>query len=264
VRPQTRTGALEDSPTPIAPHSLRPSRTMSTGPEFSAMYSPSPAPVAQGIERRFPKPCVAGSNPAGGANVVAGQRVTSPRWPERHHVRSAAARAAASTRSATPSSSLPNRWARWASPCKGETRPTIGRTQARLGAVTHRVIGFNHQHAAGEALGFGFPARVEVLALDATRVLGTLPNTSSDPPSLGSRRLAWPSRSRRRAIEGSAAEFLKQPCCVPPVVPGPLPIPLGRAARHAEVSRRGCRPVLEQVDGDSESPRPGHDRGPPV
>src|SRR5256885_9531263 len=26
-----------------------------------------PAPVAQGIERRFPKPCVAGSNPAGGA-----------------------------------------------------------------------------------------------------------------------------------------------------------------------------------------------------
>jgi integrase len=28
---------------------------------------PYPAPVAQGIERRFPKPCVAGSNPAGGA-----------------------------------------------------------------------------------------------------------------------------------------------------------------------------------------------------
>ena len=26
-----------------------------------------PAPVAQGIEHRFPKPCVAGSNPAGGA-----------------------------------------------------------------------------------------------------------------------------------------------------------------------------------------------------
>jgi hypothetical protein len=34
---------------------------------FSARLSPSPAPVAQGIERRFPKPCVAGSNPAGGA-----------------------------------------------------------------------------------------------------------------------------------------------------------------------------------------------------
>src|SRR5262245_3720361 len=29
--------------------------------------SDGPAPVAQGIERRFPKPCVAGSNPAGGA-----------------------------------------------------------------------------------------------------------------------------------------------------------------------------------------------------
>jgi hypothetical protein len=28
------------------------------------------APVAQGIERRFPKPCVAGSNPARGANVM--------------------------------------------------------------------------------------------------------------------------------------------------------------------------------------------------
>ena len=30
-------------------------------------YLPGIAPVAQGIERRFPKPCVAGSNPAGGA-----------------------------------------------------------------------------------------------------------------------------------------------------------------------------------------------------
>jgi hypothetical protein len=30
-------------------------------------HSAVPAPVAQGIERRFPKPCVAGSNPAGGA-----------------------------------------------------------------------------------------------------------------------------------------------------------------------------------------------------
>jgi hypothetical protein len=28
------------------------------------------APVAQGIERRFPKPCVAGSNPAGGTKLV--------------------------------------------------------------------------------------------------------------------------------------------------------------------------------------------------
>ena len=27
---------------------------------------PAPASVAQGIEHRFPKPCVAGSNPAGG------------------------------------------------------------------------------------------------------------------------------------------------------------------------------------------------------
>jgi hypothetical protein len=29
--------------------------------------APGPAPVAQWIERRFPKPCVAGSSPAGGA-----------------------------------------------------------------------------------------------------------------------------------------------------------------------------------------------------
>jgi hypothetical protein len=37
------------------------------------------APVAQGIERRFPKPCVAGSNPAGGATVSAGQHAISLR-----------------------------------------------------------------------------------------------------------------------------------------------------------------------------------------
>ncbi len=35
----------------------------------------SPAPVAQGIERRFPKPCVAGSNPAGGAKIGVLERV---------------------------------------------------------------------------------------------------------------------------------------------------------------------------------------------
>ena len=35
---------------------------------FLRFASPAvPAPVAQGIEHRFPKPCVAGSNPAGGA-----------------------------------------------------------------------------------------------------------------------------------------------------------------------------------------------------
>ena len=33
---------------------------------FSATFSASPALVAQGIEHRFPKPCVAGSNPAEG------------------------------------------------------------------------------------------------------------------------------------------------------------------------------------------------------
>ena len=32
--------------------------------------------VAQGIEHRFPKPCVAGSNPAEGATITAGQRPT--------------------------------------------------------------------------------------------------------------------------------------------------------------------------------------------
>ena len=35
-----------------------------------------------GFEPRLPKPCVAGSNPAGGANKRAGQRATSPRWRE--------------------------------------------------------------------------------------------------------------------------------------------------------------------------------------
>ena len=38
----------------------------STRAGFSATFSTPPAPVAQGIERRFPKPCVVGSNPAGG------------------------------------------------------------------------------------------------------------------------------------------------------------------------------------------------------
>ena len=47
-----------------------------SGPRRAKMYAAGPrlphvalaraAPVAQGIERRFPKPCVAGSNPAGG------------------------------------------------------------------------------------------------------------------------------------------------------------------------------------------------------
>src|SRR5690348_1394268 len=35
-------------------------------------------PVAQGIERRFPKPCVAGSNPAGATDVVSARRVGTP------------------------------------------------------------------------------------------------------------------------------------------------------------------------------------------
>ena len=37
-----------------------------------------PAPVAQGIEQRFPKPRVAGSNPAGGTWVFLYVRWTSP------------------------------------------------------------------------------------------------------------------------------------------------------------------------------------------
>ena len=49
---------------------------------FSPTNRAGPAPVAQGIERRFPKPCVAGSNPAGGATKVQvrqyGLRASSP------------------------------------------------------------------------------------------------------------------------------------------------------------------------------------------
>src|SRR4051794_12864924 len=37
---------------------------------FSEGFQPCSALVAQGIERRFPKPCVAGSNPAGGTIVM--------------------------------------------------------------------------------------------------------------------------------------------------------------------------------------------------
>src|SRR5437764_5005634 len=42
---------------------------------FSPRSSTCPAPVAQRIERRFPKPCVAGSSPAGGANEGAPMKV---------------------------------------------------------------------------------------------------------------------------------------------------------------------------------------------
>ncbi len=38
--------------------------------EFSSTFRAGPALVAQGIEHRFPKPCVAGSNPAGGTAKV--------------------------------------------------------------------------------------------------------------------------------------------------------------------------------------------------
>jgi hypothetical protein len=48
-------------------------------PEFSCEFSCYPALVAQGIERRTPKPGVAGSNPAGGTEVTA----HVPRCPRR-------------------------------------------------------------------------------------------------------------------------------------------------------------------------------------
>jgi hypothetical protein len=47
---------------------------------FSEGSSHVPALVAQGIERRFPKPCVAGSNPAGGTDKTPGQRPISDSW----------------------------------------------------------------------------------------------------------------------------------------------------------------------------------------
>ena len=47
-----------------------PSRSWPIRRTFSTTLSTGPAPVAQGIEHRFPKPCVAGSNPAGGAILV--------------------------------------------------------------------------------------------------------------------------------------------------------------------------------------------------
>ena len=39
-----------------------------------------PAPVAQGIEHRFPKPVVAGSNPAGGTEVCSLERTYGWAW----------------------------------------------------------------------------------------------------------------------------------------------------------------------------------------
>src|SRR5688572_28378415 len=50
-----------------------PSYPESVRARFSPTFSPGPALVAQGIERRFPKPCVAGSSPAGGTHIRPGQ-----------------------------------------------------------------------------------------------------------------------------------------------------------------------------------------------
>jgi hypothetical protein len=51
--------------------------------EFSSTFSTSPALVAQGIEHRFPKPGVAGSNPAEGTNPLS---CFGRRWTFRGHL----------------------------------------------------------------------------------------------------------------------------------------------------------------------------------
>ena len=56
---------------PPGSESLIPTGKLKAGGEsegFSATFSASPAPVAQGIEHRFPKPGVGGSNPPGGTS----------------------------------------------------------------------------------------------------------------------------------------------------------------------------------------------------
>ena len=55
----------------------------------SSTFRAGPAPVAQGIERRFPKPCVAGSNPAGGTAVPARWHAAGRRVPIRGGLRNA-------------------------------------------------------------------------------------------------------------------------------------------------------------------------------
>src|SRR5829696_2586552 len=55
---------------------------MLTAPgRMGSPYLPRSAPVAQGIEQRFPKPCVAGSNPAGGAAKMLVTRRVRPGEP---------------------------------------------------------------------------------------------------------------------------------------------------------------------------------------
>ena len=60
-------------PHPLAPSPPRPlTPSSSIAPLSPSMLNyPLPAPVAQRIERGFPKPCVVGSSPAGGACVIA-------------------------------------------------------------------------------------------------------------------------------------------------------------------------------------------------
>ena len=94
--------------------------------------SDGPAPVAQGIERRFPKPCVAGSNPAGGANVFAFRAKAAP--PASAHRR--AVRGATSKRSAT------SRGVRTVASSYPGSRAKTRRDGARLDGTRRGALGF--------------------------------------------------------------------------------------------------------------------------
>ena len=51
-------------------HYPQPPVTQRVASEFRTTFRAIPAPVAQWIEQRFPKPQVAGSSPAGGADIM--------------------------------------------------------------------------------------------------------------------------------------------------------------------------------------------------
>jgi hypothetical protein len=52
----------------VSPPTIGPAALIAKVCDAATSVLPS-APIAQGIEQRFPKPCVVGSNPTGGAEV---------------------------------------------------------------------------------------------------------------------------------------------------------------------------------------------------
>ena len=136
------TSSVTDNGWATPRHSRLRSFTARHGPRFLAnggltprdTLDPPVAPVAQGIERRFPKPCVAGSNPAGGTNVLlAGIRDKAAQTP--HQSRGLASSVNLASNSIEPH-------------CRetGSCTPLEQSAATRAGLVTEGQLGFASVH----------------------------------------------------------------------------------------------------------------------